>query len=416
MTPKRSYQTDLELGDRALLPFAGQAGLRIGLIGAGATVFMVIMWYMLTSTVMSLDGDTSFGVDFIVYWSAAQLALEGNAVEAFNLESLEAIHQVENSAWLPWLYPPGYLILLMPLGALPFMPAFITYNTVSSLALIAAVRPLASKATGVWIGVALAPTTLAAYVLGQTPILWAAGLVAALGALGRGKEILAGVFIGLLTLKPQLGLLIPVALIAAGHWRTILSAALTTIALVVIGTLAFGMAYWSEFFAIGREHYDWMRTVIGDRDQMISLYSGLVYIGVPENIAFAGQMLGLVLAALGIFLAWRSDLVGFDLKAAMLFAGILVSSPYMWHYEAAFLAPLLLFLLRAGVLRPRGPDLTVGFLLWVGVGPVMVASILFLGSEIPIRPFVTPILLLAFAVTLWAVMARVVLRRSQRGI
>jgi len=407
--------TDRTTGDARLqAAFGSRLWLRIGMISGCVTVFLVAMWYMVIGTMLQDNGVPALGVDFIVYWSAAKLALAGNALEAFNLESLLAIHQVEGATWLPWLYPPGYLILLMPLGALSFMAAYLVFNTVSSIAFLAATRPFAGRATGIWIGIALAPTTLAAYMLGQTPLLWASGLLAALAALRNRREVLAGIFIGLLTLKPQLGILIPVALVAAGSWRAILSATATTLALVLIGTLAFGAAYWTEMFAIGGEHFERMRADIASRDQMISLYSGLAYLGLPEPVAFAGQMLATLIAALGTFLAWRSQTLSFDLKAAMLFSAVLLSSPYMWHYEAALLAPTLLFLLRAGVLRVTVPGLLVAGVLWLGVGPVMVMRILLLGQELPVRLFTTPIIVLAFAVTLTAVIKHLIAPGSQK--
>ena len=41
------------------------------------------------------------------------------------------------------------------------------------------------------------------------------------------RPVLAGICLGLLTYKPQYGLLFPIVLIAAGHWRVFISAAVT---------------------------------------------------------------------------------------------------------------------------------------------------------------------------------------------
>ena len=63
-----------------------------------------------------------------------------------------------------------------------------------------------------------------------------------LAAAGRS---LAGVLFGLLTFKPQLGVLIPVALVAAGLWRAIAAAAcVTALARVVASGLVFGFDVW----------------------------------------------------------------------------------------------------------------------------------------------------------------------------
>src|SRR5262249_31071350 len=60
--------------------------------------------------------------------------------------------------------------------------------------------------------------------------------------------LLAGVCLGLLTYKPQFGILFPLVLVVGAHWRTI-GAATVTAALLALASLAlFGMAPWSEFF------------------------------------------------------------------------------------------------------------------------------------------------------------------------
>src|SRR5205823_10538220 len=60
---------------------------------------------------------------------------------------------------------------------------------------------------------------------------------------------LAGILIGLLAIKPHLALLFPVALIAAGRWRTIAAAAATVAAMIGASLLAFGWPVWAAFLA-----------------------------------------------------------------------------------------------------------------------------------------------------------------------
>ena len=59
----------------------------------------------------------------------------------------------------------------------------------------------------------------------------------------------AGILIGLLVYKPQFGLMIPLALVAGGHWRTFAAAAATVAALTLVTTLAFGPEVWPAFKA-----------------------------------------------------------------------------------------------------------------------------------------------------------------------
>lgn len=58
---------------------------------------------------------------------------------------------------------------------------------------------------------------------------------------------LAGVLIGLMVIKPQFGLLVPVALLAGGHYKTFASAAVTIAVMALFATIALGPAIWIDF-------------------------------------------------------------------------------------------------------------------------------------------------------------------------
>ena len=70
-----------------------------------------------------------------------------------------------------------------------------------------------------------------------------AGRISRRGAVDRrvppgraGGRSLAGILFGLATYKPQMGILVPVALVAAGLWRTIAAAVLHGVAVLVVVT------------------------------------------------------------------------------------------------------------------------------------------------------------------------------------
>src|SRR5439155_26849468 len=63
----------------------------------------------------------------------------------------------------------------------------------------------------------------------------------------EGRPVLAGVFIGCLTFKPQWGILFPVALAAAKQWRAFASTAISAVVLAGISVAAFGVDAWAAF-------------------------------------------------------------------------------------------------------------------------------------------------------------------------
>jgi len=93
------------------------------------------------------------------------------------------------------------------------------------------------------------------------------------------RPALAGLFIGLLCYKPQLGLLLPLVLIAGRHWRAFLCAAVTTIAFCAVATLVFGVencvAFWNNLLV-----------------QQHNLEAGLLYLFKMPTMFAATRMLG----------------------------------------------------------------------------------------------------------------------------
>ena len=86
-------------------------------------------------------------------------------------------------------------------------------------------RRLAPSAQFTWLALAF-PSTLLTIVYGQNGFLSVIFLGGGLVLLDR-SPIAAGIFLGFMTYKPQLALLIPIALAAGRRWQT-LSAMLVT--------------------------------------------------------------------------------------------------------------------------------------------------------------------------------------------
>ncbi len=388
-----------DAGDARLAVFDHRRGWQLGLLGALAVVLLAGIF--IVGAVVEIAGTEliSVSVDFYVFWAAAKLALAGLPLDAFDVARLQEVSGVIEDEWMPWAYPPGFLMLLMPFGLLPFAPAWGAFNLAGIGALARALWPFSSGRVQALLAAALAPAMLPCLLVGQTTLLWLAGLVGALAALRAGRPVLAGILIGLLTLKPQLGLLIPVALVACGAWRAILAAAATAVALAVIPTALFGTAYWPEMLAMMKVHGETVRGAIGGLKLMISAYSALASLGVPEPLALAAQWTLAAAAAAAVFAVWRRPGAGFDLRAAMLLTAIPLASPYLWHYESAFLAPAALFMLRAGAIAARPAGIVLGLAMWLGLAPSALAM-LQSGSADVFRLVFMPVALLAFAACL----------------
>jgi arabinofuranan 3-O-arabinosyltransferase len=352
--------------DARLKPFGERVGFLFGGITAAVTASFLAVVLIASFILTTQHGQTAMSVDFRVYWAVGQLALMGEPLSAFDAARLGAIHATYTDAYVPWLYPPGFMVIMTPFGAFPFAVAF-TLWTLVSLALVAwAIQPFVFGIKPLWIALSLAPAFYPALLLGQNSLLLLAGLLAALSALRSERWILAGIFIGCLTLKPQLGVMIPFALLAIRAWQTIFAAIGTTIIITVLPTLAYGIDYWPLLQTSLAEHSARMVSTMDVLKWMISPMYTFYTLGMDAQTALKVQMGISVCCAAAIYALWRSDRVGFDVKAAGLLLAIMLSAPYLWSYEGALMAAIALFMLRGGILTTHPAHLALLGFLWIG--------------------------------------------------
>jgi hypothetical protein len=383
-----------DLGGHRLVP-------QLVFAGALLTALFTAALLMTAFVVTSETGTRALSMDFRVFWAAARLALEGRFLAPFDLATLGAVHGVDTDQWMPWLYPPGYLLLIAPFGVPSFAVSYAVMTALSLAAMAWAVRCFAGGSPSVWLAMVLAPAYLPALLIGQNSVIWFAVLLGALAALRADRAVLAGVLIGCLTLKPQLGLMIPVALLAAGQWRVILVAAGTAAAWLALPTLVTGLGYWPLFFDRLSEQGDRLVAQIATLELMVGPYALISRLGAPPPLALAVQGGLVLMSASAVALLWRARRVGFDAKAAALLTAIFLSAPYLWYYEAALMPLVGLFLWRAGLVRPGLPGYLLLLLLWLGAGVQAMNIFVDLGADdFPWAMILTPVMFLCLGLCL----------------
>ena len=204
-------------------------------------------------------------------------------------------------------------------------------------------------------------------VVGQTGFLTAALLGAGVALIDR-RPALSGIFFGLLTYKPQFGLLIPVALIAGGRWRVIGWAAFSTLAFCAASAAILGTQPWIAFLNSITRINDAILTAGGtDFSKLQSLYGYVRALGGSAEVAWLAHGVFVLLLAAFVGWIWRSR-AAFDLKAAALATATILASPYSFIYDFVALAIPLMFLGRAGFSNRELPFVIAAALL-VGWGP-----------------------------------------------
>ncbi len=275
--------------------------------------------------------------DLSVFWAAAKIGLEGPPAAAFDKSTLTAARNLDPDLppvafRMTWVYPPQFHALILPLGLVPFLAAWIAFAAVGIGAFWLAVARLVPDGRSVTVACA-SPAVMMCAIQGQNSLIVGALLAGLLVALRAGRPVTAGVLLGALTIKPQFGPLLPLALVAARAWRAIGWGALTA-AVVVALTLAWaGPEYWRAFLdslAVASERMTsgWL-----PRHLMVSWYAFALGAGAPKETAMAVQVAAMALLAAAVGWAWLGGRGTFALRGALLSVAVVLFSPYVYFYD-----------------------------------------------------------------------------------
>jgi alpha-1,2-mannosyltransferase len=327
------------------------------LILLGLYAIAIVGWIALSDGLVDRNGKP-IGTDFSSFYAAGSLVLDGRAGDVYDMAAHFAREQQIFGPATPyygWLYPPIFLLLATPLALLPYALALMVWQSATFalyLAVIAAILRVPRRDGGpiarLWLPIAAAfPAVLVNLGHGQNGFLTAGLLAAALLALPR-RPVLAGMLFGLTAYKPQFGLLIPFALLAAGQWRSMITAFATVITLAGAATLAFGTDVW-WLFAASTETSRKLLLEQGDVgfEKLQSAFAAVRMWGGGLSLAYAVQGAVTLTAICGVAWTWRTS-ADRDLKAALLIVATLLASPHVLDYDLTILGPAIAFIVAAG--------------------------------------------------------------------
>jgi hypothetical protein len=324
--------------------------VRVCLVLAVANVTLCLSAYFSHWWVYNADG-LGIPTDFINVWAAGRLVLDGVPAQAYDWDIQKQVEVAKLGqgfvGYFAWHYPPPFLFVASLLAQLPYQLAFIGWAMVSFLPFLVAMRAIVGRNFGYLLALAI-PMAFINALVGQNGFLTAA-LIGGTLYLIPIRPVLAGICLGLLTYKPQYGLLFPIVLIAAGHWRVFVSAAVTAVVLATASWLAFGTESWLAFFHwMPKFSQAFLTEGKAPWWKMQSIFSMVRYFGGSEPLGWAFQWVLTASVVVVLALMWRSR-VPYTLKAAALAAGALLTTPYLFMYDMMVLAIPIAFLVRIGL-------------------------------------------------------------------
>jgi hypothetical protein len=329
--------------------------------------------------------------DFGWMWLSGKFAVSGEAARIFDHSAFSAAQIAlfgrEGCAFFtPFVYPPTFLFFTYPLGWMPYLVAFATWILATFVLYEAAVYAIIPRRAAVI--AAMAPFAVAVNIdFAHNGFITAALIGFSLVFVER-RPWLSGIFLGLLTYKPHIGVLFPLALLASRNWRALASATVASGILGIGAAVAFGSEGWASFL---HTLLDRQSTLSPDTAVPLALHSvfGLLrWVETGARVSWGGHLIVAAIVSLIVWVVWAMP-IPFSLKAAVLCNGSAMISPYILFYDLCILPIAVAFLVRDCMSRGflAGERMVIFicfvalFFVQVPIGPVVCAALFSLAAR-----------------------------------
>ena len=332
--------------------------------------------------------------DFLVFWYASLWAAEGKASALYEITGFPSDVIESGGLHFPigWFNSPSMLLVSLPFSFLPYTISIFVWLSTTLLFYVSVVKRISPHSLTLWLVLGF-PATLINIGYGHNGFLSAGLLGSGLILLDK-SAYLAGFLLGLLTYKPQLAALIPIALIAGKKWKSLLAFFFSSALLIISSAAVFGLDTWIAFLKkipimtmfLEEGYFGW----IVYRNKMSSIYAMMLHAGWSIEAARAIQ--GLVMCGLICLVAivWYKKIES-PKREALLVLSILLFTPYLFEYDLTLLGLVIAWL--GWDCLQKGFTLSDKILLTIGWFAPLVSIITLKAITLSMTPLVLIILL-----------------------
>ena len=335
------------------------------------------VWTVATPGFRDRNGNLK-GTDFLHLYTLGSLAAahRGSDLYDMNAQAALAAHRVPEASGIRYLplYPPQVSILFAPSAGLSYGWALGLWwvfsagvYTVCCYFIWRACPNLQHYGNTVALLALAFPAFFHLIAWGQTSALALACFTAMFFLLRDRREFLAGVVLGCLIFKPQLGLAAAVLFVAVGAWKTVLGAFLSAAAQFSAGVIYYGvepLRQWVRMLWNVRSLWPELEPKVYQTHSLRTFWSMLI----PwPAVSFALYSVSAV-TVLGLtIVCWRcEERISLSLRySTLLFASVLVA-PHLTVYDLVILAPAFLLVADWLITQPLTPGIRrLGTLLYL---------------------------------------------------
>ncbi|MHB9074353.1 MAG: glycosyltransferase family 87 protein [Desulfobaccales bacterium] len=294
--------------------------------------------------------------DFSNFWAASKLALSGKPALAYNIYDL---HELElqflgstHRHLSGFYYPPVFLLMVLPLGLLPYLLSFSIWIGVTLLLYMIVLSKISPHKILLPL-MLLFPGIYENFIYGQNAFL--SGFLLGGGLLLLDSSpLLAGCLIGFLCYKPQFIMLVLFALLVGRFWKALIAALATSLILICASYIAFGHEVWRTYFAVMSIPMKLLEIGWAPWSIMPTFFAATLSAGFDVKAAYLVQGMVMLVVIGGVAWVWMSK-TSLALRGSVLTLGLLLFTPYAFVHELALMALPLGWLWEDGRVRGRLP-------------------------------------------------------------
>lgn len=321
----------------------------------------IYLWTIATPTLGDRNGNLK-GTDFLHFYTLGSLAVAHRGSDLYDLQSQAAlaaqrVPEAKGIRYLP-LYPPQVSILFAPLAILHYGLALAIWWVGTALVYGACCYRIWRSCPALqdfgWTAAlsALAfPAFFHVISWGQTSALALACFSATFLLLRDQRHFAAGLALGCLAFKPQLGLAAAAVFIAIGSWRIVVSAALSATVQLAVGIAYYGIDPFHSWL-LRLWHVPALLSSFEPRPYQTHCLRTFWAMLVPWSRLSLGLYVISVVAVLAFTIViWRGQ-ESLALKYSALLLATVLISPHLTVYDLVILAPAVLLLADWRVSHP----------------------------------------------------------------
>jgi Glycosyltransferase family 87 len=360
--------------------------LRAHAILLAACLWSYYAWNLATPGLRDRAGNLK-GTDFLHFYTLGSLAIEHRGADLYDMHAQAALaaQRVPQAAGLQYLplYPPQVSLLFAPLAHLPYGWALAVWWALSvaiygvcCYAVWRTCPRLRSCGSTIAILAIAYPAFFHLIAWGQTSAIALACFTALFFYLRAKRDFAAGLALGCLIFKPQLGLAAAVVFLMIGAWKTVVAASLSAAVQLAAGVLYYGagpLRQWIETLASVRKVMPWLEPRPYQTFSLRAFWSMLI--PWPDVALGLYVLSAAAVLALTVFIWKRTPSFASSslaLRFSSLLLGTVLVAPHLTVYDLVILAPAFLLLADWMMAKTKSPH-------WLGTLLYLVYALPLLG-------------------------------------